>query len=223
MIAILLSVLVGCDYGLTLPSGEAPAGKAEAGATAPIRLRKNILPGQVTGPPPPDAGITQAQCNDLQDGGAMIDDCVTAEIHCNETIVGHTRGGANGLFSNRFYEKHFCTPATTDHKSGDERVYRFRTTAPWQRALVYLDTPCANLDLAAVFHNGDTCPTLENSINRCEMNIKQGNRRESVDLFNDNEGSTWYIIVEGQGNEEGAFSLTVQCEQWKDAEIPVEH
>ena len=125
-------------------------------------------------------------------------------------------------FSTRFYEKNFCTPATTQHDGGDERVYRFATTENWTRAIVYLDTPCGNLDLGAVKHEGGECPTLDTMINRCEMNVLPGSRREKVDLFND-DPSTWYLIVEGQGDEEGAFSLTVQCEQWKSSETPVEH
>jgi hypothetical protein len=45
------------------------------------------------------------------------------------------------------------------------------------------------------------------------MNIKDGTRREMVDLWSDTE-TRWYIVVEGRGDEEGAFALTVQCTGW---------
>ena len=45
------------------------------------------------------------------------------------------------------------------------------------------------------------------------MNIKKGNTRERVDLFA-RDPITWYVVVEGIDDEEGAFALTVECFDW---------
>jgi len=149
----------------------------------------------------------------MQDGGPLADaECLTAEIHCGETIIGHSRGGVK-RYNTRFYEANFCTPGTTQHDGGDERVYLLRLTEPQTRAIVYLDSPCGNLDLAALKSNSEQCPSAGANLSQCEMNIKPGTQREKVDLWN-NDPTNWWLVVEGQGNEEGAFSLTVQCEPW---------
>ena len=210
---VALLYLTGCDFGATLPSRvPAPPENVQPGDKLPIRMRTGILPGAITGPPPPDAGLTSSQCAKITDGGGTADGCITAEIKCGEVIIGHTRGGVE-KYDSRFYEKNFCTPRTTNHNSGDERVYRLRIEDSDTRALVFLDTPCANLDLAAVKYASDTCPPGDMyQANQCEMNIKPGKAREMVDLWNQ-EPTSWWIVVEGQDEEEGAFALTVQCEK----------
>lgn len=213
MNAILLLTLAACQYGFTLPSSDpAPAGTVKAGDKVPLRMRRGILPGAVTGPPPPDAGITSSQCSTITDGGPLEDDCIAGEITCGDVIIGATRGGVD-RYNSKFYEKNFCTPRTTNHNSGDERVYRLKINDTNTRALVYLDTPCANLDMAAVKYTSDTCPPGDlTTAQQCEENIKPGTTREMVDLWNQEETS-WWIIVEGQDDDEGAFALTVQCEK----------
>ena len=208
--------LFGCDYGFTLPAEQSVPADVKPGDKIPIRPRRSILPGSVTGPPPPDAGITQAQCSTISDGGPLegSNECLTAKIACGETVIGHTRGGVN-LYNTKFYEQKFCTPATTQHDGGDERVYLLELPEPNTRAIVYLDTPCADLDLAAMqYASGNHCPSNSSNVPRCEMTRKEGTAREKVDLFNDSP-SQWWIVVEGVGDEEGAFSLTVQCEEWR--------
>ena len=158
--------------------------------------------------PQPKAPITANDCTTLQSGGPT-DGCLTAEIRCGETIVGHTVGGTKA-FDSAFYEKNFCTPSTTNHDGGDERVYRLRMPEGEWHAIVTLDTPCADLDLAAILWNEEQCPGPAAMINRCEMFPKKGNTREQVELVSQRE-STWYIAVEGKDAEEGAFGLSVQC------------
>ncbi len=213
-VSLLVLVLAACDFGATLPSDTPlPTGPVAPGQKLPLRFRKAILPGQVSGPPPPDQGISYDQCDDMADGGGLIDDeCVTAEIGCGEVLVGHTRGGIH-KFDTKFYERNFCTPATTQHDGGDERVYLLTLPDDRTRAIVYLDTPCGNLDLAAIKYDSEYCPSDSSNIPQCEMWPKNGTTREKVDLYNDHPAK-WWIVVEGQGNEEGAFGLTVQCEKW---------
>lgn len=204
---------LACQHGLTLPPEGEPVsrGPAEVG-TIKLRERRNILPGTISGPPPPEPGIYRDQCDDIEHGGPLRGkDCVTADIKCGETIVGHTIGGVN-RFNTRFYEANFCTPATTNHDSGDERVYRLRMPAGDRTALVTLDSPCGDVDLAALKWNQDSCPTNKSMISQCEMWPKGEGARESVRLVSQKE-TTWLIVVEGKGESEGAFSLSVQCWQ----------
>jgi hypothetical protein len=208
-----LALGCGCEYGFTLPSSDPGVASPSIGQKLGIRTRRNILPGEVTGPAPPEPGITSAQCSTLTDGGDVRDgQCVTDTIECGQTIIGHTRGGVR-RFDTGFYESAFCTPATTNHDGGDERVYKLDLPNPQMRAIATLDTPCGNLDLAAVKYSGDVCPSASSNIGQCEMYPKAGTKREVVDMFN-NHPTTWWLIVEGQDDSEGAFSLTVQCLNW---------
>jgi hypothetical protein len=139
-------------------------------------------------------------------------DCVTAKIACGDTVVGHTRGGASA-FDTRFYESQYCTPALTNHDSGDERVYLLELPAGDRHAKVWLDTPCADLDLAAIrVIDAATCPTPGSTIKQCEMSVQPGTRRDRVE-FASQVASSWLLVVEGKGDAEGAFALTVTCGQ----------
>jgi len=209
---LILFSLMACEYGLTLPSDE--KSEAEEGPAKPAKMkareRRPILPGFLSGPPPPEAGIVGSQCNDMTDGGPLnIDDCITDVIECGETIVGHTIGGIN-RFDTRFYEKNFCTPATTNHDSGNERVYRLSVPEGDHTAVVHLDTPCADLDMAAFRYKKDTCPSAATILHHCDMWPVDGTGRERVQLASQH-ATNWYIVVEGKDDNDGAFSLTVQC------------
>lgn len=208
-----MSVFPACSNGFTLaPEQAGPEGPAQLGVM-PLRERREIIPGTSSGGwgmPLPEPGLYANQCDDIGSGGPH-DGCITGRIECGQTIVGHTRGGVNH-FDTLFYEKKFCTPSTTHHNSGDERVYVLDAPDHDFTAVVTLDTPCADLDLAA-FKNkgGTTCPTINDLVPQCEMWPKPGNTREQVALATQHP-TRWFIVVEGKDpDEEGAFSLTVQC------------
>jgi len=208
MIQLVLLSLMGCEYGLTLPAG------GDAGDLVlkkfKLKERRSILPGVISGPPVPEPGIYASQCDQLEDGGTVRGpDCITNTLHCGETVVGHTLGGVK-RYNTRFYEKSMCTPATTNHDGGDERVYRLRMPEGDHTAIITLDSPCADLDVAAIRWNEETCPKAQHLIPQCEMWPKDRGSREQVRLVSQHE-TYWYVIVEGKDNEEGAFSLTVQC------------
>lgn len=160
--------------------------------------------------PDADAGIRAEECDSVEAGTAPEGPgCLSGTLSCGDTIVGHTQGGVQ-QFDTKFYEKRYCTPATTNHDGGDERVYRLELPERDLEVDVYLDTPCADLDLAAVEWSGEDCPTEGAMIRRCEMWPKDNHQREKVHLSSKG-GSTWLIVVEGKDDEEGAFSITVDC------------
>jgi hypothetical protein len=190
--------------------GERPAQKT-GGATGLIR--------QVAGGGGPDAGITAGQCADLTDGGPVKGpDCVTQEIKCGDTIVGHTRGGTN-LYNTKFYERNTCWPGTRNHNGGDERVYlfvpdkspRFQAGEDRQRVSVYFDSPCADLTFTKMVGDSATkCPResakLCDSANPFTRKMDRSQTNITVD-----RGEVYFFLVEGADDEEGAFSITLEC------------
>ena len=208
--------------GCCLPDGLIGGGSSgealDVGESRPVVTRSRsitelINPGSQQGrPDPPMEVITRSQCSEITDGGSVDAQGITGRIECGEQLVGHTRGGVQA-FDTRFYEKHFCTPATTDHNGGDERIYRLSVPEGRLRPWVTLDTPCADLDLTVIKWSDRALPTKESSVADCEMFPKDGTTREIVDVTSD-RATEWLIVVEGKGSEEGAFGLTVQCMPW---------
>ncbi len=209
----LVLLLAGCcfpqDWLYKSPDGPF-TGPLDVRKVLPIRERQYILPGFDSSPPRPQPIVTSGNCEDLEDGGPVDGPgCITRDIQCGDTIVGHTIGGVRRLDS-KFYEKKFCTPFTTNHDGGDERVYRLVMPEGEWKAFVWLDTPCADLDLFAVLHDGDDCPTMSHNLPRCEAGVMPGTKEERVELVSQGE-ATWFLVVEGKSEEEGAFGLHVQC------------
>lgn len=211
---LLAFALFGCENGLTLPpdDGGAYQGPLKPNLKLKVRERRHLLPGFDSSPPPPEPAIDSSQCDDLSEGGLVNGpDCATASIHCGDTIIGHTVGGVQ-RYGTRFYERNFCTPALIEHNGGDERVYKLVMPPGDQKAFVYLDTPCADLSIAAIKSNDDTCPTDSTVIPQCEMFPKKGTSREKLEIVSQN-ASTWWIVVEGRDDEEGPFAIHVQCRE----------
>ncbi len=219
--AVWIGVLLGCsgvggcpDSSMTLPHEDGPHRvDLTPNKVLPVRDRVPILPGDNSIPPPPEVAVHRDQCQDLEHGGSVDGPgCITADIGCGDTIIGHTIGGVR-RFDTKFYEKKFCWPATEQHDGGDERIYRLEMPDGEWRAFVYLDSPCADLDLFGIKWSGDACPTMGHLVNQCEANLKRGTRgRERIELVH--QGSaTWFIVVEGKRDEEGPFALHVQCRE----------
>lgn len=212
-VALAAALATGCCT--PLQSEEGPfQGPRTPGEKLKVRERKPllILPGTSTTPPPPEPAVTRGQCGDVSDGGPVNGpDCVTQKISCGETVIGHTRGGVQ-RFDGRWYERNFCWPNTIDHNGGDERVYRLEMPEGEWRAFVWMDSPCADLDLFAMRWNERQCPTDANDVTHCEAAIVSGPGQEKVELVHQGK-ATWLLVVEGAGDEEGLFALHVVCRE----------
>nr|MBA2321236.1 hypothetical protein [Deltaproteobacteria bacterium] len=161
-------------------------------------------------PEPPPSPISEDSCDDLAEGGPVGGpDCLTGVIACNQTVVGHTRGGVE-RYDTAFYDAHQCTPGVTNHDGGDERIYRLDVPDGDFVAFVTLHTPCADLDVAAYLGTERACPAVDAPTGRCDMNRQPGRKMERLALASQGPGS-WYLIVEGVSENEGLFSLSVQC------------
>ena len=222
-------LLVGCDLIPGMSSTPEPAPEPEPEPPPLMRVGETrtvegaephsggghvlIHQGSQQGrPEAPDPVLVRSQCSEVEEGEAVDANGVTGTINCGEQLIGHTRGGVQA-FDTRFYERHFCTPATTDHSGGDERIYRLSVPEGRLRPWVTLDTPCADLDLTVMKWSGTEMPTVDSTVADCEMFPKDGTTREIVDVTSD-RATEWLIVVEGKDDEEGAFGLTVQCMPW---------
>ncbi len=211
---LLLLALVGCCFP-QIPG--CPGGEEESGPVSVTPPRPQVErvrpeePDPSSDPNAPTVAMGRDRCNDLAEGGPVAGpDCITAEIRCGDVVYGHTLGGTQ-VFDSRFYERHKCTPRTTNHDSGGERVYRLRMPDGDHRVHAWLDTPCADLDLTVLTTaDGDTCPTMDSLVKVCDMWPNKGTKREHVEFAT--QGATdLLIVVEGKNEEEGSFALTVQC------------
>ena len=209
-----LLYLLGCGFAggpdaEGPPTPKEPLPKLQLGKTTQVARPAPTGPPGTKVPEGPVEALTADMCDQLDHGGPVAGpDCITAEITCGETVVGHTIGGVD-RFNSTFYEKAFCTPATT-HDDGFERVYRLTIPPGDWKATVWLDTPCADLDVAAIEYNGKGCPTDDTMINRCDMWPAPWGVREKLELVSQN-GTTWLLAVEGKNFEEGPFALHVEC------------
>lgn len=187
--------------------------------TDPARVTDPVVTPTPMTPRPgePPVGLAPTQCDQLADGGAVQGvpgaDCVTGKLACGQTVVGHTKGGVR-RWDSKFYQSAQCTPQTTNHDSGDERAYLLELPPGDRRVQVYLDTPCADLDLAAM--RLDAGPVCGDSLPpQCEMWPKPGTAREHVEMVSQ-AGSRWLVVVEGKDEggveAEGPFALTVVCQ-----------
>ncbi len=191
-------------------------GEAQGPASRPASDRAQIEIGPAPAPDQGDEeqgdGLRSADCDRVEPGPPVPEgECITAKIACGDTLVGHTLGGVD-RFNTRFYERHHCTPATTDHDGGDERVYELEIPDGKWTANVTLRTPCANLSLAAIKYGGSGCPSIDSNVRQCEMWPKPGHKDEHVKLVSMG-GARWLLVVEGQDDEEGAFELSVECHE----------
>lgn len=223
----LLVLLAACSF-----FGDARTGKKAADTAAPTRASSRpsakddepaappkgktplMLPGTRSGPGEPEVKVTADQCNQIEDGGPVkMNGCITDRIECGQSIVGHTRGGVN-LLNTRWYEKNYCWPATEQKDGGDERIYAFSFPDDGAHVARFtMDSPCADLDIAVFTWDKQTCPTgKEEGLFECEMKREKGTKRESVEAVTDGGRlKDWLVVVEGVRDEEGPFSITVQC------------
>ncbi|MFT7517902.1 MAG: hypothetical protein ACI9MC_000026 [Kiritimatiellia bacterium] len=175
----------------------------------------------VLGPGGPAPGISGGQCSELQDGGKPKGpSCLTDTIKCGQTIIGHTKGGTN-QYNTRFYERNTCWPGTRNHNGGDERVYqfvandspRFKKGEQRQRVTVWFDTPCADLTFSAMYtKKKNQCPGPQDSVGWCDSAnpFTRKSNRNKMNMTVD-QGEVYYFFVEGADEEEGPFSITLEC------------
>ncbi len=138
--------------------------------------------------------------------GAPPSGCISGTLTCGSSVAGTTRGG-DSLVSDPFYAGSFCFPAGDRH-DGAERVYLFEAP-PQTDVQVKLDSPCADLDIAAVAWNYDgRCPTENHPVPECEASNARGGATLRLNTF---QARDYLIFVDGKQGAEGSFRLQVSC------------
>lgn len=209
--ACLILLATACDL---FGGGGTETPPAPKPGDAPTHVRP--APGSGGGgggdqPGPPDGAITTEDCDKLSPSDPVpAGQYLTGKLACGDVITAHTGGGVK-LLDTKFYERNHCTPATTNHDGGDERIYELLVPDGDKTVDVWLETPCANLDLGAIRVHGDAAPGPDLSAEQCEMWPKPGTKREHVHLVS-KVATRWLVVVEGQGEEEGGYTLSVQCQ-----------
>ena len=210
-LVVITVALLACS-GLVVRSELGPhEGPVSANLKRPVRARAARL-SLLAGPIAPEPAITKAQCTDVEHGGPVAGpDCITDTLACGDSVVGHTLGGVD-RYDSEFWARHACWPGIVNHDSGGERVYQLHVPEGEWRVFVWLDSPCADLDLMAVeAHSSGSCPQMSSIVPRCEAALVEGARQEHIELVNQGAAGVWYLVVEGRGEAEGAFGLQVEC------------
>jgi len=236
LILLIFMLFTGCNVQEETVSGLVPQSTDEDGTssqnsatdttTAPVKIAVGSQPINTekqgffrnlvrNGPP---VGITSSQCTEITEGGPVNGPgCITSEIRCGETIVGHTRGGVN-KFNSEWYDESTCWPNTRNHNGGDERLYRFDPDANgiparfW--ANFWFDTPCDKDVDFTVFRTTDrsNCPTeFTPNCDTSNPNTKANRTRRHQRVMVD-PGEVWYVLIEGANETEGPFAVTLTCE-----------
>ncbi len=207
---------VACGSG-TAPETSAPSGspsaspetEAVASGATPPRAPSLMAGGPRGNTPLPAPTLTTQGCASITTGGPMAADGSSGALGCGSRVTGHTAGGGK-RFDTKFYERNQCAPATRDWDGGDERVFRLTLPEGEVHAVVTLDSPCADLSLAAFPWSAASLPTGSETVDRCELNKVDGPKREFVEIVSQGTPA-WMVVVEGIAAQEGAFALSVDC------------
>lgn len=151
---------------------------------------------------------TDLDCDDPP-AAAGLDgpDCVTTSIGCNDSLVGTTEGGTD-VMDGESYQNWYCTPSTASEYGGLERVYEFQHPGKGNVEIT-LETPCADLDLVAIYWESDECPLPEYSILECDAKVGTDSTH-SLTIWN-NEPRRYLVVVDGIAGAEVPFRLSTSC------------
>lgn len=192
--------IIGREEVTTPATGATPASTtsaptAPAGSSAPPAL------------PRPSSADCEASYDAPVHGG------VSGTLQCGAEFSGTTTGGRSS-FGDEFYQRAFCSPARQSYDDAPEAIYAFELPANDQ-ATITLDSPCADLDLAAIAWSLDGLPTTAQvgRVRECEMNTRSGGG--AVTLTAVDRPQTFLIVVDGKKGAVGNFTLKADCKTYR--------
>ncbi len=153
---------------------------------------------------------TDALCSENPPTTPPGDTCVTSAIACGQTIEA-TPAGGDSDWTGADYTAAFCFPNLDRHDyAGPERIYALDVPAN-TTATVTLEAPCADMDLAVVRWEQDTCPGDADPLTTCEGSDAEGDDQVSVSWDRD---TRWLVVVDAKNaaDEEANFRVSVACE-----------
>jgi len=121
-------------------------------------------------------------------------------------------GEGSSRFSDEFYVAKQCGPQRNGY-TGPESVYAL-SIPPNTRAAVFLESPCADLDLSSVlWTETDRCPTVDHRTGGCEMD--QGSGTDKVVIATVARAESHLLIVDGKEAAKGNYRLSVVCDAYR--------
>lgn len=183
------------DYHPPEPASVAPVGGASGG-------QAGSDPAEATA-----GGTASVGCDATFP--APVRGAPTDQLQCGGSVTGTTEGGSSS-FGDEFYQRAFCTPARRHYDDAPEAIYRLEVPADTQ-ATVTLDSPCAELDLAAVAWALDGIPTTAqvNRVRECEMDTHGGGGKLTLTAVD--KAQVFLVVVDGQEGAAGPFRLEAAC------------
>ena len=133
--------------------------------------------------------------------------CSETTIECGDVITARI-GSGTSRFDYEFYRNNHC--GTLDNAyQGNDAIYHLEVPA-FTRAVVFLETPCAHLDLAQFRWLDPTqCPTAQHSVPECEIDQKCETPRVAISTVGSPESHL--LVVDGVEEDDGVYRLSVEC------------
>lgn len=144
-------------------------------------------------------------------------ECGTGFLQQNVPILSSTKYGTD-YFSNYEDTSWTCVAIPRGDYSSSERVYMFTHPGGDRNCTVYLESPCADLDLFALRYNPYSstppeCPYADHLNIQCEVSTNAGpGFDEEIDYLYENNQTMYMIIVDAPAPTEAWFRLTATCE-----------
>jgi hypothetical protein len=177
--------------------------QAEAGGSEGPKITESGLATS----PPAGADIDCEAALESHSGAA----CAAQELSCG-SIVSARVGEGSSRFSDDFYVAKQCGPQRNEY-TGPESIYAL-SIPPDTRAAVFLESPCADLDLSSVlWAETDRCPTVDHRTGGCEMD--QGSGTDRVVIATVTRAETHLLIVDGKLGAKSNYRLSVVCDAYR--------
>ena len=159
----------------------------------------------------PSWGAQRVDCDAIRTTQRPIRGCAFAEIKCGDTIESTTQNGSRN-FGDDFYQKGHCTPQRNDYEASPEAVYKLRLDGN-VKAVIRLDSNCADLDPFAISWSENRCPTTSSNIRECEFDDKSGGG--TIVLTTVDNPQTYLVGVDGKYGAEANFRMTIECSLYR--------
>ncbi len=151
-----------------------------------------------------------AFCAERLSTAAPGNDCLEAEVLRCGDVVEATVAGGEATYGADSWEDWACTTNVDSHPyDGPERGWILELPERTTATLV-LETPCADLDLFAVYWQENTCPSPATTLHVCEAGDRTGDT-ETVRLVSVSAEQD-LVFVDGKEREAANFRLTVNCD-----------
>jgi len=159
----------------------------------------------------PSWGAPRVDCDAIRITQKPIRGCVSETIKCGDIIDSTTQGGGM-FFGDDFFQHGQCTPQRNDYELSPEAIYQLRLQ-PNVKAVIRLDSNCADLDPFAVAWTGSKCPNADSTIRECEFDDKAGGGTITITTV---ENPQVYLVgVDGKYGAAANFRLTVECSLYR--------